>query len=172
MALVGQEALVAQLQMALANRKPMGGLSADVQELLRQVITGPENPEQCLRLVAAAYPERVVLLDSAIRSAKDVEEFNRIRGLAVLLRKWVTLYYDALVSGGGDNEGHDLLGFGFAAKNGDGPQKTIEYKGRKVLLVRHLRFGTKESVNETIRVYFAWDSEDRKLVIGYCGKHP
>jgi hypothetical protein len=166
-----QETLVGQLQAALANRKPQTA-SMEVQDLLREVIAGPQNPEQCLRLVAAAYPDRVILLPSALRSAKDVQNFQRVRGLAGLLQKWVTMYHDALVSGGGDEQGHDLLGWSFAAKNGDGAQKSFEYKGRKVNMPRHLRIGTKESFNETIRVFFAWDSAERKLVIGWCGKHP
>jgi len=165
-----QDVLIGQLQTALAGRKTT--LSPDVQALLREVVAGPKNPEQCLRLVAAAYPERVVLLDSALRSAQDVEDFQRVGGLADLLRKWVTSYYDALVSGGGDEQGHKLIGWSFAAKNGDGPQRSFEYKGRKVVMTRHLRIGTKESINETIRVFFMWDSSERKLVVGWCGKHP
>ena len=29
----------------------------------------------------------------------------------------------------------------------------------------------RNSSNRVIRVHFYWDSEDRKLVIGWCGRH-
>ena len=145
--------------------------SSDVQALLREVVAGLKNPEQCLRIVAAAYPERIVLLDSAIRSAKDADDFRRVGGLAELLKKWATNYYDALVEGAGDEGGGNRVGWRCYPNRGGGPGRVFEYKGRKISVGRHLRIGTNESLGETIRVYFAWDASSKKLIVGWCGRH-
>lgn len=39
-------------------------------------------------------------------------------------------------------------------------------------MTNHLRIGVTNDVSQTLRVYFFFDNENNKLVIGYCGQHP
>lgn len=36
---------------------------------------------------------------------------------------------------------------------------------------RHLKIGVANNRSTTLRVYFLWDAEDEKCVIGRCGEH-
>jgi len=99
--------------------------------------------------------------------------------LAEALIKLATSYYEALCDGKGDAEGAALFGDDFAAKE-SGPtmknkraraERTFIHEGQELVMWRHLRLGVKESVAETIRVHFEWISDQRRIVIGWCGEH-
>ncbi len=36
---------------------------------------------------------------------------------------------------------------------------------------QHLKIGVAADTSKTLRCYFAWLAEERRLVIGYCGEH-
>jgi hypothetical protein len=38
-------------------------------------------------------------------------------------------------------------------------------------MMRHLKIGVKPSRHETIRVHFEWLLEEKKIIIGHCGRH-
>ena len=42
---------------------------------------------------------------------------------------------------------------------------------RGILMEKHLKYGVKDSLAETLRVHFEWLADEKKLVIGHCGKH-
>jgi integrase len=164
-----------QLQHA---RKTVGSVSVgdEVQAICRTLLTSNKTPETCLRLLALAYPDRVVILESAFASARKSESFRHSDKLAQLLDKLATLYFDAYATGNGDIEAHTLMGWAYAANDSYGGAKakskrTFSYNGHEVLMEKHLRIGTKESSAETIRVHFEWIQSEKKLVIGWCGEH-
>lgn len=45
------------------------------------------------------------------------------------------------------------------------------YQGRPIRIESHLKNGTKETSPQFLRIYYAWDAETQKIVIGSCGKH-
>jgi hypothetical protein len=49
--------------------------------------------------------------------------------------------------------------------------RTFTYKGNDIVMMSHLRIGVNDGVAETLRIHFAWDSDDRKIIIGHCGQH-
>ena len=40
-----------------------------------------------------------------------------------------------------------------------------------MVMEKHLKHGVKDSVAETLRIHFEWVADQKKLVIGHCGKH-
>ena len=126
-----------------------------------------------------AWPNRVVVLESAVSSARAASNFKHIDQLRALLEKFVTLYWLALVHGGGDNDAHCALGWGYASDKGQASrsttcmvrERTFRYEGKDLVMWKHLRIGTKETPAETIRIHFEWDAAKQLLVIGWCGAH-
>ncbi len=149
-----------------------------LREAVSTLVAGDPNLEQSLSVIRTLFPDRVVVLDSAISSARDSESFRHGKKAFELLWKLVTLYWDALAGGRGDAEGRKAFGQNAYAQNEanalstDGRRRrTFDYKGQDILMERHLKIGTKDSVAETLRVHFEWVGADRVLVIGHCGKH-
>jgi nucleoside phosphorylase len=126
------------------------------------------------------YGDHIVILDDAWDACEQSRNFKFGEQLFPLLVKFASEYWDALAQGGkGDSEARKILGSHYAAQESEkvknNPElcrfRTFQYKGSDVLMLSHLRIGTKDSVEDTIRVHFHWDSTDKVLVIGYCGPH-
>jgi hypothetical protein len=148
------------------------------RELVRALAVGDLGVEDALRVVQAQYPERVVVLPSAWRSAKGSAGFDRGTRVLALLLDLVTTYVDRLEAGGGDAEARRLFGSAYAATEASGGTnvrarklRTFVYGGREVLMLQHLKIGVKDSANETWRCHFMWDAASRVIVIGHCGPH-
>ena len=97
-----------------------------------------------------------------------------------MLWKLSTDYWEALANGKSDAKARNIFGRnGYASNEGEKAGKnkraklarTFEYKGNDIEMMKHLKYGVKNSPSETIRIHFEWDSEDKKIVIGYCGPH-
>lgn len=50
-------------------------------------------------------------------------------------------------------------------------ERTFAFKGKTYLMWRHLKIGAKDAAEESIRVYFDWIADERKILIGHCGEH-
>ena len=150
---------------------------------LRQAVealgSGNATPEQLLQILGAIYPDRLVILDSAYKSARDASGFHASRKLFDKLSTLAGIYYDALSGGKGDTEARKLFGDAYSARESESVEnnrrarelRTFTYKGVPVEMMQHVRIGVKDSAAETIRVHFKWDAQDRKIVVGYCGPH-
>ena len=108
-----------------------------------------------------------------------MDRFINGRDLLNLLKKLVTEYRSKLMAGG-DSHARRVFGKNeYAAKEAETVmankvmrrQRTFAYEGTDVGMFRHLKIGVDDDVTRTIRVYFLWDSDKQKIVIGYCGKH-
>lgn len=159
-------------------RDAAAGVPDDVRTAIAAMLADKLTPESALLLVVATWPDRLVVLDSAYKSAKQSEAFNQPRAALELLTKLSTKYYEVLISGRGDHEARRVFGTGeFAAKEADSltkngvKRRTFVYKGKPVEMFSHLKIGRKESDAATMRIHFHWDADDRKLVIGHCGPH-
>ncbi len=141
------------------------------------------TPSDCLRLVSMLGETRVLVLNSAYESASKVDDhFKNGHRLLVLLCKLITFYYDAYFEKGdtlarniftndelASNESETIRN-----SNNDAywKDRRVIYNGNEVKMVRHLKIGRDHNVQHTIRVYFFFDQEEKKIVIGYCGEHP
>ncbi len=165
-------------QFGAKQQKDADGVPPDVRAALAALLGGDTPPEVALRLIAIAWPERVVVLDSAHRSARKSTSFNQPDDVLDLLTTLVTEYYDA-ISRGGDNEARKVFGKNeFAPKESDSSlskeglkRRVFTYKNQPVEMLAHLKIGVKPSVAETLRIHFHWDAKDKKVVIGHCGPH-
>jgi len=149
-----------------------------IREGVSALLTGEPTLEQSLTVIRTLFPERIVVLDSALESARESEAFRFGRKGFDLLWKLASGYWPAVANGGGDAEGRKVFGQNAYAQNEAGAlsnegkrRRTFEYKGQDILMEKHLKIGVKDSVAETLRVHFEWVAADRAIVIGHCGKH-
>lgn len=153
-------------------------LDAEFIQILTRGLVQDPSPEECLNLVAAIYPSRITLLDSALSSARDSIAFKHGRKLLGLLFKLATEYIDSL-SQGGDSKAKSIFGKSYSANESETVERSPElsklrqfnYENKKIYMFKHLKIGVADNVLETIRVHFYWDSQNSTVVIGYCGPH-
>lgn len=116
---------------------------------------------------------------SAWQSAEDVDaHFEAGDRLLQMLSKLVTTYVDTLVAKG-DAQARLVFASGeYCAKESSttskgqlGSLRRFLYKGDQVAMERHLKIGVANNRTTTLRVYFLWDAEAQKVVIGWCGEH-
>lgn len=174
--------LESQLE-ALKTARQQRGESSECSEELRILIdtylSEGLSPAQSLELTARLYPDRVVILENAYKTAKESSKFRDRKVVFDLLRKLLTNYWQALVDGKGDTEARSIFGNSFAAKESETAEKnkeirnqrTFSYNGVDIEMMKHLKFGIKDSKTETLRIHFEWLAEERKIIIGYCGVH-
>jgi len=153
-----------------------------LQNLLIQLIIDKQSPtlEQDLKLIEGFFPERIVVLETAWKSAKESESFKDLDKAFVLLWKLATQYWELRRCGKGDVEAKEVFGKNaYAARESESVERnerarrlrTFEYNGESIVMFKHLKIGRKDSVSETLRIHFEWDSTDSKIIIGHCGSH-
>lgn len=159
------------------------GLSAILEPLRTDyldVLGGHPKLEQSLSLIAAFYSDRVAVLDSAFDAARESDRGGFRFGAKAfnLLAKLATGYWQALANGEGDQHAKAVFGHNAYAPNeasvlsNDAKRRrTFSYRGRDFLMVKHIKHGVKDSLAETLRVHFEWVANEKKIVIGHCGKH-
>lgn len=122
----------------------------------------------------------MVILSNAYDSARESAAFEYRETAFKLILKLVTLYWETLVSGGGDAKARTVFGKEeYSAQESETVEKnqrarrlrTFTYKGEQVEMTRHLKHGVKDTVADTLRLHFHWDAQSKKIVIGHCGKH-
>lgn len=166
-------------QLDAKQQRDSGAVSPELRADLVRVLVGEVPPESALRLVVAAWPDRIVVLDSAFKSARRSAGFQSPDVVLDLLTTLPTEYFDALKRGG-DTEARKVFGKKeYAATESESvltnkgavKRRTFIYKGVPTEMFAHLKIGTKNSVAETVRIHFHWDAADEKIVIGHCGPH-
>ena len=158
-----------------------GAFDSDALQKLLKLASGREEPSplDCIEIIDQVYDDRCTVLDSAWSSAKKMTRFVHGRDLLDLLVRLVTTYRDGLKDGG-DSKARLVFGKSeYAAKESKTVmankamcrQRTFDYAGTQVEMFRHLKIGVDDDPTRTIRVYFHWDGDRPKIVIGYCGEH-
>lgn len=157
-----------------------GVSSVDVSDFLDIASRADQpSPLECLGIISRAFPDRVYVLDSAYESARDWELFESGRRLLGLLKRLCTDYFDGMISGGDDAARRCFSPSEYASSESESTQKnrvarekrTFVYNGRSIEMWRHLKIGVADDMRLSIRVYFEWIPEERKIVIGHCGEH-
>jgi len=155
-------------------------LHAEARRSIDAMLNGRAKLVDILQLVALTYPDRVVVLNSAWKSAAESEDFKYPEVARSLLRRLVTDYWEAIVDGRGDAVARRA----FTTKEfSAGESETVEtnkraqrlrtfrYGQRDVIMNAHLKHGIKASAAETLRIHFQWDPDSGRVVIGHCGRH-
>jgi len=141
---------------------------------------GSSTLEQALIAAQALYPESLVVLDSAVQSARESEAFKYKEKARDLIFTLAGKYRTALISGKPDGTAGKVFGKkAFAARESETVMnserakrlRTFEYDGKNVIMQRHLKIGVNPGITETIRLHFEWFPEKKRIVIGHCGKH-
>ncbi len=176
----GLSAQLEALKNARNQRNENEDCSAVVRNLLETYFCEGLSPYQSLELITRLFPDRIIVLDSAYKAAEDSSMFYERKVPFELMRKLATGYWQALADGKGDNEARQVFGKDeFASKEsetGEGNKntrrrRTFEYKGAEYEMMKHLKFGVKDSRAETLRIHFEWLADEKKIIIGYCGAH-
>lgn len=160
-------------------KEPKAAISDEVKVLLRRAMGKDATLADGLEVISLLFPDRVLILDSAWKSARDAESFKHPRKAFDLLYLLCSDYAEALVAGKSDADARAALGASLSTQESETVGKnrrarnlrTFQYKGRPTEMMMHLKIGTKDSVAETFRAHFEWDPVDKKIVIGHCGKH-
>lgn len=151
---------------------------APLRHAMEGYVSGNPTLEQSLTIVSVLFPDRVAVLDSAFESASASGMFKFGGRAFELLWKLVTDYWSALSAGKGDMHAKGTFGHNAYAqresavlsKEGKG-RRTFDYRGQSIFMDKHLKIGVKDSAAETLRVHFEWVADEKKIVIGHCGKH-
>ena len=172
------------LEQSLREAKRTSASDCCGSEQLRQAtlraVQGQPTLEDSLIVLEHLFGDRLVLLDTAWKSARAADEFREGARALDLLWKLCTGYYDAMRSGGGDKQAIQVFGNNsFAARESETVEsnkkarslRTFTYEGEGLEMMRHLKIGVKESDAATFRAHFHWDSEGKFIVIGHCGGH-
>lgn len=151
-----------------------------LREAVAGAITDELSLEQSLNLISILFSDRVIVLDSALDAAQDSDADNFKYGKKALdlLWKLANGYWQALADGLGDQQAKSAVGNNAYAQNEGGAltsegkrRRTFSYRGRDFLMEKHLKIGVKDSSTETLRIHFEWLADEKRLVIGHCGKH-
>lgn len=160
-----------------ANEEGVSTLSP-LREAVSALVVGNPTLEQSLTLISALFPDRVVVLESAYGSAQESRGFRYGKKAFDLLWNLVNGYREALESGKGDMHAKSVFGHNAYAPNegevlsSDGKKRrTFVYRGRDIEMHKHLKIGVKDSTAETLRIHFEWLADEKRIVIGHCGKH-
>lgn len=142
------------------------------------IIKGKLTVNESLQLIAKHFPDRIIVLPSAYSSAKDCGKFEFKGKLLERLWDLATAYWECLANGRGDIVAHKIFGKnGYATNDSENVTtqgqklRTFTHNGIKIDMLKHLKIGSKFSTHQTLRVYFEWLPDEKKIIIGHCGKH-
>ncbi|AWI74298.1 hypothetical protein CEW83_02910 [Parazoarcus communis] len=153
---------------------------APLRDSVAAVLKGSPSLLQAVDLIATLYSDRIVFLETAKGSAKESDRGGFHQGTKAfdLLQKLATEYWQQLADGKSDQQAKAVFGQNAYAANeasalsSDGKRRrTFSYRGRDFLMEKHLKHGVKDSLAETLRVHFEWLAQEKKIVVGHCGKH-
>lgn len=155
---------------------------ADASRMRSALIDTLEIPQSCaesLELARRAFPDRLLVLDQAQRSAREFgggarETWTALRDMAVIL--WPLVFGDESLDIPARFEEKSVMRI--AMTEGPMTQKDpalmrlrkVSYEGRTEDMSAHVKARAGEG-QSTLRVHFFPDHEKRLLVIGHCGTH-
>ncbi len=186
-----QEREQVRVQMAELSEKMETLQQAQTNEVRRPPPTPRATPRQieqrssafvtvaeAVRKAKGDFEATVVFLDSAVESAKDSpyqwpqRVFDALKALHELTQTWQQYgklgvdWHTAL-----DARGFDSSAFiSVTAKGKFGKDYTFTYEGASHLFENHITLGAK-SADTCISIHWIRDEQNRKIVVGWCGRH-
>jgi hypothetical protein len=162
---------------SLAVADPTNEMPQVDTELLRRVAMREAlTPADVLAFIQFVAGERVVVLESAWKSARLAAAFPYSARMLDVLNTMVFPYFESLKSGNPDAVAKELLGGSYSAKEsetvGVKPKlrvlREFMFDGQTRFFERHLKIGSGTGV-DGMRVHFEIIGE--KIVIAYAGPH-
>ncbi|MDZ4688835.1 MAG: hypothetical protein SH850_27485 [Planctomycetaceae bacterium] len=158
---------------------PDSALPAEARDALHKAMGKDAGLFDALKTLTLLFPDRIIVLGSAWKSARDADEFKYPRKAYDMLHTLCSDYWEAMANGKSDAEARSCLGQAFSAKESETVERnknakklrTFRYKDNPMEMMMHIKIGNKDSVADTFRAHFEWDGTCRKVVIGHCGKH-
>ncbi|MFJ3110292.1 hypothetical protein [Pseudomonas putida] len=145
--------------------------------LMRRIVARDGiTPLDVLLYIEAIAEGRVVILDSAWKSAKDASTFQNTERMLEVLDAMVFPYYESLMAGKPDATARMILGSSYSANESETVStnrrlrglREFEYQEKVYFFERHLKAGSGTGL-EGMRIHF--DIIDKKVVIAYAGPH-
>lgn len=142
----------------------------------------PQTPAESLALAERAFPDRLVVLPSARKSAAEFRKGSAAEVWAVLRSVAMVLHPLVFGKGGGNimRAFQDASGFELALREAKmtkqtgefSRQRTVAYKGAEHDASAHVK-GRSSKRGETLRVHFFADYGEPggRIVIAHCGEH-
>lgn len=139
----------------------------------------PRTPAEALAAAEALFPDRLLVLDSAKRSAEEYrgdagEVWAVLRDMACVLQPLAAPGQAAHLS----REFQDRCGWELALRDvkhekanaGLSSQRRFAYKGSERDATPHVK-GRGSKRGQTLRVHFFFDHEEGLVVVAHCGEH-
>lgn len=130
-----------------------------------------------LEALSVIFPDRITVLESAFESAEESNTFQYGEQAFDLLWRLATSYWEE-VQTKGDTEARKLFGTkSYSAKERTvltkcgKDRRTFEYQGKQIHMDKHLKIGTADNPSDTLRIHFEWLADEKRIIIGHCGKH-
>jgi len=130
-----------------------------------------------LKVLNVIFPDRITVLDSAFESAEASSSFQYGEQAFDLLWRLATKYWE-IIQSKGDAEARKLFGNKSYAANEKSilskagkERRTFTYRDERIQMDRHLKIGTADNAANTLRIHFEWIADEKRIVIGHCGKH-
>jgi hypothetical protein len=146
-------------------------------KIIDHVVQGVDTPERILNFFAEMYPGNVVIMPSALNSAKNSADFKNVGKLRNYIYLLVTEYLEQVNSGVSSFIAKKVIGS--SLKSGESEtvnnnnrlrsMREFDYNGELRHFSKHIAIGNKYGTANTIRVYF--EVIDKKIVISHCGEH-
>ncbi|MDB9311755.1 hypothetical protein PN462_01480 [Spirulina sp. CS-785/01] len=153
----------------------------ELQQLLIKAINRKlPTLEESLLIISQLFPDRIVVLESAWKSARESAIFKNKNGAFDLLWTLANEYWERCYEGQGDAQARKVFtNHSYAARESDTVERnqrakqlrTFYYQGEPIEMMKHLKIGTRNSLADTLRIHFEWKPEEGKIIIGHCGKH-
>lgn len=146
-------------------------------DLMRRIAVRESiSPTDVLLFVESIADGRVVVLDSAWKSAKDAAAFQYSGRMLDVITAMAFPYYDSLMAGNPDATARAILGNAYSANESETvsaqrrlrAQREFEYLGKTHFFERHLKAGNGTGL-DGMRIHF--DIIEGKVVIAYAGPH-
>ncbi|MHC5195019.1 hypothetical protein ACYSUW_14790 [Pseudomonas frederiksbergensis] len=147
-------------------------------DLLRRVAFREAlTPVDVLAFIQLVAGDRVVVLDSAWKSAREASTFQYAGRMLDALRTMVFPYFESLANGNPDSVARELLAGAYSAKESHSVGSSTKlrslrefvYEGQVHFFERHLRIGNGGGM-EGMRLHFDIFNGE-KIVIAYAGPH-
>lgn len=149
---------------------------------IRGMQSFPSMPADSVRLARRVFANRLVVLDRAVESAEDFESgspdevFDILRCLAI--EYWPICFEDDGEGGTPAQRFENATGYQMARGESSATNKDVKlkrmrlipYKNGEIDISPHVK-GASGKKKAPLRVHFAVDSQDRKIVVGYVGRH-
>lgn len=162
--------------------KANGTQSDEGSHVLARLLMNPNarvTLSEALTTASSLFPGKMVVLPSAYESAEKLDDVSTRGGrLLKLLIKLGSEYYETLAGKGDSEARHVFSPSEYSACESEtvrwgglGRLREFSYNGKQIRMEKHLKIGVAADTAKTLRCYFAWLAEERRIVIGYCGEH-